>query len=146
MQNNRNLKLIVVADINNLKLFTAKGLKIIRLLDNIIIALGADHKNEKHESLYQKKSAPGSCFEPHTSYKDIQYQKSSHKISEHIHHIISTNKGFNSLIISADPKMLGYIRQNLSSTIKKKVIREINKNLINNSIDEVEHAIFNAKN
>ena len=33
MQNKRNLKLIAVADINNLKLFTAQGLKILGPLD-----------------------------------------------------------------------------------------------------------------
>lgn len=74
MQGDKNLKLIVVADINNLKLFTAQGLKIIGLLDSIIIASGVNHKNTKHDSLYQKKSAPGSCFEPHTSDKGIKYQ------------------------------------------------------------------------
>ncbi len=41
------------------------------------------HKKEKHDSLYQKKSAPGSCFEPHTSAKDIKYQESSHNLSKH---------------------------------------------------------------
>ena len=143
MQGDKNLKLIVVADINNLKLFTAQGLKIIGLLDSIIIASGVNHhKNTKHDSLYQKKSAPGSCFEPHTSDKGIKYQESSHKISEHVHHIISANKDFKSLIVIADPKMLGYIRHNLSSAIKKKVIKEINKDLINHSIAEIEYAVF----
>ena len=142
MQGDKNLKLIVVADINNLKLFTAQGLKIIGFLDNIIIASGVNHKNTKHDSLYQKKSAPGSCFEPHTSDKGIKYQESSHKISEHVHRIISANKDFKSLIVIADPKMLGYIRQNLNKTLKKKVIKEINKDLINHSIDEIEYAVF----
>ena len=53
MQGDKNLKLIVVADINNLKLFTAQGLKIIGLLDSIIIASGVNHKNTKHDSLYR---------------------------------------------------------------------------------------------
>ena len=142
MQSDRFLKLIVVADINNLKLFSARGLKILELLKDMTLESEVEHKKEKHDSLYQKKSAPRSRFEPHTSVKGIKYQESSHKISEHVHHIISANKDFKSLIVIADPKMLGYIRQNLSSAIKKKVIKEINKDLINHSIDEIEYAVF----
>ncbi len=38
--------------------------------------------------------------------------------------------------------MLGYIRQYLSSAIKKKIIKEVNKDLMHHSIDEIERAIF----
>ena len=141
MQGDRFLKLIVVADINNLKLFTARGLKILGLLENMTLESEVDHKKENHDSLYQKKSAPRSRFEPHTSLKGIKYQESSRKIAT-IDHVINCNKDIKSLIITAAPKMLGYIRQYLSENTKKKVIKEINKDLIHNSVEEIERGVF----
>jgi len=142
MQSDRFLKLIVVADINNLKLFSARGLKILELLKDMTLESEVEHKKEKHDSLYQKKSAPRSRFEPHTSLKGIKYQESSRKISTHIDHVINCNKDIKSLIITAAPEMLGYIRQYLSNNTKKKVIKEINKDLIHNSVEEIERGVF----
>ena len=142
MQSDRFLKLIIVADINNLKLFTAQGLKILGLLDDLTFEYEGGHKKEKHDSLYQKKSAPRSLFEPHTSVKGIKYQESSRKISTYIDHVINCNKDIKSLIITAAPEMLGYIRQYLSNNTKKKVIKEINKDLIHNSVEEIERGVF----
>ena len=72
----------------------------------------------------------------------MQYQESSRKISTYIDHVINCNKDIKSLIITAAPEMLGYIRQYLSNNTKKKVIKEINKDLIHNSVEEIERGVF----
>ena len=57
MQSDRFLKLIVVADINNLKLFSARGLKILELLKDMTLESEVDIK-KKNMIAYIKKNPP----------------------------------------------------------------------------------------
>lgn len=139
---NDQTTLIAVINSSKLILYVAKGIKIIKTLQNIPIVLESHHKHEKKDSLYQKKSGPGSLFEPHSSPKDLEHHEAAKQITKIIEKNINDNHDFNKLIMIAEPKMLGCIRQTISDNLKKIVIKEIAKNLVDQDIHAIEHAVF----
>ena len=144
MENNLYMKLIVVANSIKLALYKAKGIKIIKDSEEFIVISEKHHHHNKDkiESHYQKKSAPRSLFEPQSSPKDIEYLEAAKKISEIIEQKINDDKNCKELIIVADPKLLGFIRQSTNNNIKKLVSKEIQKNLVDQDINIIEKNVF----
>lgn len=143
MQNNLGLKLIAVLDINTLKLYEAKGLKITKKIDNHLIHSDVNHRPESHQGLTQKRSLQGSAFDPHTAPKDIEHQESARTASSLIEKEYNTKPDYKELIIVSDPKMLGYLRKTLGTKMKRAVTKEVNKDLVNHDIEAIEKTIFN---
>ena len=144
MENNLYMKLIVVANSIKLALYKAKGIKIIKDSEEFIVISEKHHHHNKDkiESHYQKKSAPRSLFEPHSSPKDIEYLEAAKKISEIIEQKINDDKNCKELIIVADPKLLGFIRQSTNNNIKKLVSKEMQKNLVDQDNNIIEKNVF----
>ena len=142
MQNNFGLKLIAVMDINSLKLYKAQGLKIISEIGNFSILSSTNHKTGKHEGFNEKKSTQPSFYDPHTSPKDIEYQESSKTAIDHINRAFADNSSFKELCVVANAKMLGHFRQSLSSNLKKVLSKEVQKDLINHTVEDIEKALF----
>lgn len=142
MQNGFGLKLIAVLDINTLKLYEAKGLKVTSEISRHFIHADTNHKPEGHQSLKQRRSNPTSSFEPHTAPKDIEHQESSRTACHLIEKTYHSKPDYKELIIVTDPKMLGYLRKTLNTNLKKAVTKEINKDLVNHDIEAIEKAIF----
>ena len=144
MRNDLGTELIAV--INSLKmiLYEAKGIKITKELGEFSIVLEKHHhhKQEKTESHYQKRSAPGSLFEPHTPPKDLEYHEAAHKTSEILEKKINDNPNYTKLIIVAEPKMLGYIRKTISNQLKKIIYKEVSKKLVGQDMHSIEKSVF----
>lgn len=142
MQNNLGSKFIIVSDINILKLFEAKGIKIVKQLESYHIHSDVDHREEKHDGYNKKKSTQGAFYDPHTQTKDIEYQESSRTATQHIENLLSNNSNYKEVIIIADAKMLGALRNHLSSNVSKLITKEINKDMVKHDIEDIEKAIF----
>ncbi|XVN42440.1 MAG: host attachment protein [Candidatus Rickettsia vulgarisii] len=139
---NDSRTLIAVASNAKIILYVAKGIKITKTLQNIPIILENHHKHTKKDSLYQKKSAPGSLFEPHSSPKDLEHHEAAKQITNIIEKTINDNHDFKKLVIIAEPKMLGHIRQTINNNLKKIIIKEISKNLVDQDVHVIEQAVF----
>ncbi|AAU03932.1 host attachment protein [Rickettsia typhi] len=139
------LKLIAVIDSKHMMLYDALGIKI---TTNKPLKLTLDleehhHHREKRQSFYQNKSTPGALFEPHTSLKDIEHKEAARSVIKHLEKITTANQTkYKELIIIAEPQMLGYIRQKLTSGLKKIVTKEIAKDLVQHNVGAVERAVF----
>lgn len=142
MQNNLGSKFIIVSDINILKLFEAKGIKIVKQLESYQIHSDVDHREEKHDGYNKKKSTQGAFYDPHTQTKDIEYQESSRAAVQYIEKQLSNNNNYKEVIIVADAKMLGALRNNLTSSVSKLITKEINKDMVKHNIEDIEKAIF----
>ena len=83
MENNLGIKLIAVISSVEMILYEAKGIKILKELEKLPIVFEKHHhhKQEKTESHYQKKTTPGSLFEPRSAPKDIEYYEAAKKAS-----------------------------------------------------------------
>lgn len=144
MENNLGIKLIAVISSVEMILYEAKGIKILKELEKLPIVFEKHHhhKQEKTESHYQKKTTPGSLFEPRSAPKDIEYYEAAKKASGILEKKINNNLDYKRLIIVAEPKMLGYIRQSISNNLKKIIYKEITKNLIGQDIQDIQQSVF----
>ena len=142
MVNSLGLKLVVVLDINTLKLYEAQGIKINREIAVYELKHDINHRPEKGEGFNQKKSTPSSYYDPHTPAKDLEHQESSRLAISYIEQAYEGNTDFKELIIVADSKMLGFIRKSLSQKLKEIVAKEVSKDLVNHSAQSIEKAIF----
>lgn len=148
MVNDLGVKLIALASSVKVVLYEASGVKVNKKLEELPVVSEVHHHHnlEKSQSYYNKKSAPLSLFEPHTSAKDIEYNAAARRISEILEEKIQNNLAhYNKLIIVAEPKMLGELRQMLSNNVQKIIYKEIAKNLVNADIKSVEESIFGKK-
>jgi protein required for attachment to host cells len=144
MKNDLSIKLVAVINSVKLILYKAQGIKIIEEIANfpIVSEKHHHHNQEKTESHYQKKSTPGSLFEPHSTPKDLEYYEAAKKASEILEKKINGDSEYNQLIIVAEPKILGYVRQSISNNLKKIIYKEIVKNLVGRNVKIIEQTIF----
>lgn len=144
MKTNFGIKLIAVISSIKLILYESKGIKIIKKLEELPIVFEKHHhhKQKKEESHYQKKSTPGSLFEPHSAPQDIEYYEAAQQASKFLKKKINNNADYKELVIVAGPKMLGYIRQSIDNNLKKIVYKEITKNLVNQDMRIIEQSVF----
>jgi protein required for attachment to host cells len=134
-------RLIAVAGITKLALYIATGKKITTALPVIEIERDGSHRPQKHESHFRQKSNPASLYEPHTSPDEIEHIESARDISDEILKHLGGNH-FVEIILIAEPRMLGFLRQHLAAPIKKLISREINKDYLRLTKEELEKAVF----
>lgn len=144
METDFGITLIAVISSVEMILYEAKGIKILKELEKLPIVFEKHHhhKQGKTESHYQKKTTQGSLFEPHSAPKDIEYYEAAKKASEILEKKINNNLDYKRLIIVAEPKMLGYIRQSISNNLKKIIYKEITKNLVGQGIQDIQQSVF----
>ena len=142
MQNSLGLKLIAVMDLNTLNLYEAQGIKIIKKIGGFSINSDTNHRKEKRQGYHSNKSSPSSFFDPHTAAKDIEHQESSKSASAYIEKTFTSNPSYKELMIVSEPKMLGFIRQNLNKNIKKSIVKEIHKDLVHHNEHDIEKTVF----
>ena len=144
MKNNFGIKLVAVLDVNILRMFEAEGIKVTKKLHSHKIHSDINHAESKHDGYNQKKSTPSSFFDPHTQTKDIECQESSNAASGLIEALLSNHSEYKELILVADAKMLGYLRNKLSANVSKLISREIDKDLVKHDMKDIEKAIFGS--
>lgn len=129
-------KIIALANANKIVFYEAKGLGIVKGPYHVELeSTNKKSRNEKRQGFFQKGSLPGSFFDPHTAAKDLEHNNRAKEISKHLEEKLA--KDYNELIILADPKLLGYIKQNLKPGTKKHA-KFIAKDLTN-ECDNIEH-------
>jgi protein required for attachment to host cells len=117
MENNLGITLVAVISSVKMILYEAKGIKIIKELEELPIVFEKHHHHtqEKKESHYQKKSTPGSLFQPHSAPQDIEYHEAAKNAADILEKTIKENLNYKRLIIVAGPKILGYIRHSIDN-------------------------------
>jgi protein required for attachment to host cells len=135
------LKLIAIANGEHLHLYEAKGLKITNKLKECPLLIHGHHM-EKNKGTFQKGSGPASAFEPQTTSKELDHHDAAKTLAHILEEELQNNHDFVGVAIAAEPRMLGFIRQNLSENLKKKVLKEVVKDLIHQGIPSIEKAFF----
>ena len=140
-------KLIAIANNSTLELYKALGVKVKEKIAQLLLSEDphSHHSREKHDSHYNKKSAAGSSFEPHSQPRDLEYEEAArkmvHLLSEHCRQ--DGNEHYKQLIIVAEPKMLGHVRILLPKPLRDILAKECDKNLVgHNDLALIEKNIF----
>ena len=134
-------KLVAIFNRFNLKVYSAT-LKGMQELEVPELPFKKHNRHEKHEGSYHKQSDQASKFDPHTSPEDIEYHDGARIVSHHLEEVLKNDSKWKELIIICDPKMLGHFRQLACQKIQNIITHTIAKNLINNKIDDIKHAVM----
>lgn len=142
MEDRFGFKLIAVLDKKILILFKAKGLKIIETIKKVAIHSNVNHKTEKHEGFRSQPKNQSTFYDPHSSYKDIEYIESSRAAAQEIEPLIINDNSFKELILVGNATILGNIRKTLNIHNKALRLREVQKNMVKSSTKEIEKVVF----
>lgn len=143
MSINLGKKLIAIVDKEHVKFYEAKGLKITSQKANIKLDIDKHKVQSKHQGSYHQNQEMGGFFDPHTDPKEIEGKNSAKNILAHIQKVLENEK-YSEVILASSPKILGYLRKSMKSSIKDKITKEIDKDLINSDITSIEKKIFAA--
>jgi protein required for attachment to host cells len=150
MQNKSQTSLVAVINSIKMFLYEAKNHKITKQLRvDMIVEEKHHHHNvhEKRDSGYEKMSSPGSMFAPHSDPRDIEHGEAAHAAVEILEkEFLGNGSGnYKELFIVAEPKILGYMRQIMSSNLKKAITKEVAKNLVNHEMGDIDKIIFDVE-
>jgi protein required for attachment to host cells len=141
-------KLIVVANSQHMKFFIKEQGERMKLLEEK--SLLPHPTPEKHSSGHQSSVTQSHSLNPHTSSKDINNDRAARTIIDYLNTTTANNNHdqrghhFKEIIITAEPQLLGHIRDHLDKRLKELIKIQLPKDFIHNSIDELQHAIDNA--
>jgi protein required for attachment to host cells len=91
-------------------------------------------KDSKIGKIKESHEVTGHAYSSHEEYKDVEKKEFIRKISD----IINRNlKEYDCLVLIAPAERLGEIRGYLQGSVKEKITREINKDLVKTPLDEV---------
>jgi protein required for attachment to host cells len=128
---------ILVSDGSKAKILKKDGHSLIHVFptyhaDQMISPLDKDSKRlgrvkESHEVVRH-------AYSPHEEYKDAEKKEFIKKVSD----VFNGNlKEYDRLILIAPAERLGEIREYLQDSVKEKIVKEINKDLVKAPMDEV---------
>ncbi|MGI4775628.1 MAG: host attachment protein [Janthinobacterium lividum] len=139
MNNDLGVKVIAVVDLSRMRIYEAKGIKILKQVEELTLSA---HKNHRHEKGSFHKSSSSSAFEPHTSTKDLEHHNAAKAVADYLEKLFSTNHNYKELLIAAEPKTMGHIRGQLNNNLKKLVTKELLKDFAHHDMQTIEHAFF----
>lgn len=140
---NLGKKLVAVGDKQNVKFFEADGIKITAKRAEIRLDTQKHKTQSKHQGAYHKNSEMGGFYDPHTDPKELEGRDSAKNILQHIEEALEEGK-YKEVILASSPKILGYLRQSMKASIKDKITKEIDKDLVHSDIEAIEKKIFAA--
>lgn len=144
MKNKLLRKLIAVVNLNQLKLYEAQAIKITEQIEEMPLAIHKTHRHEQgsYQVGYHVSPNPGSAFEPHTSDKDIELLETAKIVAHHLDKKAMHDNKYQELIIIAEPKLLGHLKQQFSKNLKKIISKEIPKDFAHQKTEDIERCIF----
>lgn len=78
---------------------------------------------------YDRRGGGRHIVEPHTSERTQQRRQFMREVAEFLHTSLEQGK-YNRLVVAAPPKILGFLRQELSDAVRAVIVLELDKDLI----------------
>ena len=144
-----DFKLVFVVDVQQMLEYKVLANKVVSGPEVLQLSHAPDRDSDKNQGFFQKQSLPGSFFDPHTSFKDLEYDHSARTLVHYLSELVSQPgpKAYQELVVIGSPKLIGHFRKHAAKAIKP-YIRTIVKNLLNHHnlahIKEVLPALLKA--
>ena len=125
-------KLVFVADVLQVLAYKMLANKIVKGPELLQLSYAPNRDSDKKQGFFQKQSLPGACFEPHTNFKDLEYEQSPRALAHYLSELVLQPgpKAYQELVVIGSPQFIGYFSKHASKAIKP-YIRTIVKNLLN---------------
>ena len=125
-------KLVFVADVLQVLEYKILANKVVKGPELLQLRYAPDRDSDKKQGFFQKQSSPSAFFDPHTSFKDLEYEQSTRALAHHLNELASQpgSKAYRELVVIGSPKFIGNFRKHETKAMKP-YIRTIVKNLLN---------------
>lgn len=138
-------QLIAVLDSRNLILYDAEGATITSGPRDPGLTFPHHARPEKGHGSYNTSHGYNiSASDPHTMPKEVDQHNAARLICEYLGRLMADPSEYEELILVAEPRMLGCVREHLSKNLANKITKEIHKDLVNEKKDFIENAVFGA--
>lgn len=126
------LQLVFVADVLQVLEYTVLANKVVSGPAFLQLDHAPGRDSDKKQGFFKKQSLPGTFFDPHTSFKDLEYEQSTRVLAHHLGEIVLKTgpKAYQELVVIGSPKFIGHFRKHETKAIKP-YVRTIVKNLLN---------------
>ena len=125
-------KLVFVADVLQVLEYKVLASKVLKDPEVLQLSHGPDRDSDKKQGFFRKQSSPSAFFDPHTSFKDLEYEQSTRALAHYLNELVSQpgSKAYEELVVIGSPKFIGHFRKHVTKALKP-YIRTIVKNLLN---------------
>lgn len=141
MTKNLGKKLIAIVDKENVICYEASGIKIKQKVSHTKLESAKHLKQSEQQGTSHKNSDLGGFFDPHTDPKELETKHSARSILTRIEEILKSGE-YREVILASSPKILGKIRKQMAKSLKNKITKEINKDLVHSDMGAIEKNVF----
>ena len=108
-----DLQLVFVADVAHVLVYQVQGGRKVSGPEHLQLQHGPERDSDHKEGFFQKGAAPGAFFDPHTAFKDLEYQQSARALVRHLH-ALGERQGsspYEAFVVVGGPKLIGHFRK-----------------------------------
>lgn len=144
------LKLVFVADVQQVLEYKMLARKVVTGPEVLALTYPPARDGNAKQGFFRKQSSPSGFFDPHTSFKDLEYEQGARALAQYINKLATEPgpKAYEEIVVIGSPKLMGYFRKQESKAAKP-YIRTIVKNLLDHRglthIKEALPAVVNAR-
>ena len=126
------LKLVFVADVQQVLEYKMLAKKVVTGPEVLALNYPPERDGNAKQGFFQKQSTPSGFFDPHTSFKDLEYEQGTRALAHYIAELVTQPgpKAYQEIVVIGSPKFIGHFRKQEAKAIKP-YIRTIVKNLLN---------------
>ena len=126
------LRLVFVADVVQVLEYKMLGNKVVRGPEFLQLNYAPERDSDKKQGFFQKQSLPGTFYDPHTSFKLLEYEQSTRALAHYLSELVLQPgpKAYKELVVISSPKFIGHFKKHEIKAIKP-YVRTIVKNLLN---------------
>lgn len=125
------LKLVFVADVHQVLEYKMLAKKVVSGPELLALSYPPARDGNDKQGFFHKQSTPSGFFDPHTSFKDLEYEQSARALAQYIDHVVTQPgpKAYEEIVVIGSPKLMGHFRKQESKAAKP-YLRTITKNMI----------------
>ncbi len=136
-------RLIIAANHRQARFIESHGLNV----KNLVLDIHNEHEGAvelvRHSSSYARESGPHSSLDHHTPLKTIEKEDFAHKIAHSLKATLNNDKHYEEVILLAEPKMLGLLREELKkSQPHLSIYKEISLDPAHMDLKTIEEKVF----
>lgn len=125
------LKLVFVAGVHQVLEYKMLAKKVVTGPEVLALDYPPERDGNAKQGFFQKQSSPSGFFDPHTSFKDLEYEQSARALAQYIDKLVTEPgpKAYEEIVVIGSPKLVGHFRKQESKAAKP-YIRTVVKNLL----------------
>ncbi len=125
------LKLVFVANLHQILEYKMLAKKVVSGPEVLSLNYPPERDGTAKQGFFHKQSSPGGFFNPHTNFKDLEYEQGARALARYIEELVAQPgaKAYQEIVVIGSPKLMGQFRKQEPKAANP-YLRTITKNLL----------------